>query len=399
MVISLLPLLGENMTTASLKSVCLLTCAALLTSGCSTFRFAPPDVDTNYRTRVDGKVGCDPHRITSTGGKADQSSDEVEINRDVDGALNLIENFVAVYRCSAREAADGRQIFEVPSLLSLVVGGIGGNFGLTDDGRLAAAAGSLVYNRANSYYAPQAKAGMLDSALDAVLCMKTASVGINFLDTRLEPERRKTREELQALITLTNIELDQAKAQLGALQDKMEGSDYESDAPENSADSNQLAELQAREIALNNHKTALQRLLESIDPEQPASLAQIRPATSTSGRVEIDFDRQYYELISSGLLSIERILARRLSAAGTGVDVQSLTTELQALVERERQLAAQEREAREAQAGTNAGGNGFTKTNGTMLFDNQTAKDQRLIEIDIDQLQVEVQQCIVRAKL
>lgn len=371
------------------RIACIAILLGLATSGCSTFSFAPPYVDTNYRGKIESHDDCIFTRATAQGGP-------IQITPDIEGALALADNYEAVYRCSLAAASDGRQIFEVPSLLALVAAGLGGNFGLSEDGRLAAAGGALVYNRANSYFAPAEKAGYLDAALDAVTCVKNRAVGVGFFNTRDPVETNEEAEQLATAIEQTEEvieEKDEALAEIAQKKAQL--------APDAFA---ALSAAASAESALQSERAALARLRDNLVILQAA--LQIKNATRTdaltisketnNGTIEVDVRRQYFQIIAGGLSQIDQVLGRRLRAAGTVTDPQSLATELQALAERSEDQAEQQAEAEGA--ATN-GAAKMARNAGVLSFDSEESKNERLVEIQIDQLETNVQQCVARAKL
>lgn len=275
-------------------------CLASLLAGCSTFSFAPPPVE------VDRDIANpDPSKCAQLAGM-----DQPALQPNVVGAIELTDNFVRAYRCASHEAADGRQIFEVPSMLALVTAAIGPSFGLDDDGRIAAAASAALYGRANSYFAPKEKAKLLDTALDAVLCVKTESVKVSFFDTTRKP-----------------------------------------------------------------------------DSGTPA--LTIRRTVANGGKAEIDVPRQYFEMVSAALFSVERILAQRLRDAGA-MDTAGIASQFADFAKQ-----AEEAKAKKARL-LNIDNNG----DGMLTFADRTPEvNSQMIELDIEELQPRLQTCIVRAKL
>ena len=105
-------------------------------------------------------------------------SSSAAITEDADGARALINNFILAYRCSAHQAANGRQIFEVPNLLVAAGTVTAAAFGAGPDVAIAGGAASAILSNGKSYYSPQQKAQFFDHALDALLCIKTEAVGV-----------------------------------------------------------------------------------------------------------------------------------------------------------------------------------------------------------------------------
>jgi hypothetical protein len=144
--------------------------AAGLTSACSTTSFAPPVVNLEHRLAADSTRVCRP------------TDKKVAIDKpSVDNARSLIENFILVYRCRSREAANGRQTFQLPGFVASVGAAAASAFGGGSDWGIAGMLGSSVANAGNSYYAPQRQAEIFDSAIDALVCIKTEAVGVEAL--------------------------------------------------------------------------------------------------------------------------------------------------------------------------------------------------------------------------
>lgn len=141
----------------------------VLTSGCSTTSFAPPVVDLSHQTRVVSERNrpCAAQIVTGP-----------DIMPDADGARALIENFIYVYRCRAHDAANGRQAFELPQLLVAAGGAIAAAYGAGADAAIGTGGAAALLGAAKGYYNPQQKAAIYDHALDALLCIKTESVGV-----------------------------------------------------------------------------------------------------------------------------------------------------------------------------------------------------------------------------
>nr|WP_294812724.1 hypothetical protein [uncultured Sphingomonas sp.] len=286
------------------------TISLLLLSGCTTFSFAPPTVQTDYKVNKSQAV-CAP-----------QAASTDEITHDFRGARNLIDNFTSAYRCSVAEAADGRQIFEVPSFLALVTAALGPTFGLHDDGRIAAVASAAVLGRANSYYAPREKLPALDAALDAVLCVKTETVGVAFFDTR-----QGDAESVRAAVTQTQQQITGMKLTLAALEAKRATAVGQLKALASTVDASSpartalIAELTTTEAAIRATVDELTKLESAlaliVDPAtRIAAAAPLGIAGVTDGPVIVSAHEQYFEMVSGALLSIERVLAARLKSMG-----------------------------------------------------------------------------------
>lgn len=286
--------------------------AAATLSGCTTFSFAPPSVQTDYKMAPSQSV-CGHSPTTGS-----------QIYKDFRGARDLIDNFTTAYRCASREAADGRQIFEVPSFLALVAAAIGPTFGLTNDGRLAAAAAAAVYGRANSYYAPREKMPALDAALDAVLCVKSESIGVAFFDTRAGDAER-----VRAAVINAQGQISKLQGALTTLETRRAAAVVElqklSQVNDSSAAARTavLAELTSLDASIRSTKAELATLETAlntlVDPKAVGAAALTGmgiDGVSDDPALVVSLNEQYFEMVSSALLSIERILANRLKSAG-----------------------------------------------------------------------------------
>ena len=151
--------------------------AALMTlpGGCATTSFAPPNVNLNAKTGFgqSGYAGnCMPTEVKN-------GTAVVRIEPTVDGAQSLIDNFTYVYRCSRNRAADGRQIFQVPSLLIQIGAATALAFGAPKEVAIGGGAASAALAAGNTYWTPQQKADFYNKALLAVMCIKNESLGLD----------------------------------------------------------------------------------------------------------------------------------------------------------------------------------------------------------------------------
>ncbi|MGI4880847.1 MAG: hypothetical protein ACRYG4_25560 [Janthinobacterium lividum] len=153
--------------------VCIIAAFYGLLGGCATTSFAPPNVD--LATATSGTSGgwdvCRPKQVEPA----------VPIGRDSTSARQLVDNFILVYRCRAHAAADGRQVFEVPALLVGVGAATALAFGAGADVAIGGGAATALLTGGKNYYSPAVKADIYDSALDALLCIKSESVGVDAL--------------------------------------------------------------------------------------------------------------------------------------------------------------------------------------------------------------------------
>ena len=149
---------------------------AFLLSSCATTSFAPPTVNLNAKTTIGvQKAGTCISQIQT--GAADS------ITGDVEGARALINNYIYIYRCRAHSAANGRQLFEVPALLTAAGGTLAAALGAGPNVAIGTGGAGAIFSRGQNYYDPKTKAAIYDHALDALLCIKTEAVGVQSFNT------------------------------------------------------------------------------------------------------------------------------------------------------------------------------------------------------------------------
>ncbi|MBA4752446.1 MAG: hypothetical protein H2055_09505 [Sphingopyxis sp.] len=344
-------------------------------SGCTTFSFAPPPVQSEFRIAPSQSV-C---------GKAAASNTPIE--HDFRGARYLIDNFTNAYRCASHEAANGRQIFEVPSFLALVSAAIGPTFGLSDDARIAALGAASVYGRANSYYAPREKIPALDAALDAVLCIKSESVGVAFFDTRQGDVDAARAAVVKAQGQITKLQtalatLETQRAATAAELAKLAGVN-DAAAPARASLTAELKSIETEIGSTRTELTALETALKLIVDPAVAKAASVGgmgiSGVAGDETLVVSLHEQYFEMVSSGLLSVERILANRLKSAGK-YDPAGLQAEIEKLLDEKK--AADD------------------KVKTPTQFIAATVPEQKLdIELRVAAIQPRLQACVVRAKL
>lgn len=150
---------------------------ALLLPGCATTRFSTPPVNISQEVQPNGSKRCDLKPV------ANSPLDPERLST----SFKLVENYAASYSCALAETSDGRQWFQIPSHLAAVAGIGAAAFGASKDAALGTGIAAALFNSGNTYWAPQEKAGVIDSALDAILCIKLEAVGIPFIDTAAAP--------------------------------------------------------------------------------------------------------------------------------------------------------------------------------------------------------------------
>jgi len=168
-----------------IKQIVSISMLPILLGGCAIYNFAPPNVDVRYAVEEGGGLNtqCRIHPNTQR-----------VIEPDIKGASILIENFSLAYRCAARQLADGRQHFEVPALLATLGGTTAAAFGAPASVAIGTGAGVAGLNGAKSYYAPKDKLSVLVAAVDAIHCIRNASVAVDSFGSTILTAAAPTRD-------------------------------------------------------------------------------------------------------------------------------------------------------------------------------------------------------------
>lgn len=298
-----------------------------VTTACSTLSFAPPNVESFYRTTATG-ADCAPRLIKTGGGKPAKKASQVKdgagyiaIPQDtVDGARQLTDNFIFAYRCAAKGAANGRQSFEFPAMIAAIGAPAAAALRGNPDATIAAGITSAALTAGNGYYGPQQKANILLSGVDAMTCIKTVAVD-------LDPITIKIAE-------------------------KLTGSE--------------------------NTEAQTKDLLAASALGQPT--------------IEIPYSTQYYDLIYSALLNVDRIVAHRLNneivydAAGVIAQVKDLQQKEQSEAEQGETIAEELEE---------------DSSSSMKLYDSKNITKTQLKRsiVKINTLPVKLQECGLRAKM
>jgi hypothetical protein len=276
-------------------------------NACATTSFAPPSVNLVNKMETRGSnrsIGqsCQPFEVRG------EEKKPIRIEQNVEGAQALIDNFLLLYRCRAHSAANGRQIFELPSFLVTVGTLTATALGAGPDVALSGGAAASILNGGKSYYSPKQKAEIFDGALDALICIKMEAAGISAFSF----------EESRASVAAVTVKRD--------------------------------ADWDDRD------------------------------------KVPITIENQYFQLVSSSLFSVERVLAQRLSNAGT-FDPDGVVAEIE-------QLAKKLEEAKGAEKTKEAGATAavLSGSSGEKALVAQTL-------VQVGALKPKLQSCVVRAKL
>jgi hypothetical protein len=345
----------------AMRRIFLTTCLLSLPA-CATLSFAPPQV------RMDKEISANNGQTFFNAACTPNDKRRAPtIKPNVDGAIRLINNFVLTYRCQADRAAEGRQFFEVPSMLATIGGATAAAFGAAPGVAIGTGAFSATMGQGKSYYAPKDKAVVLNDGMDALLCIQNEAVGV-------DPFTLKT---------------------LAAAQENS-GSPPPKTTDEGKGNT--------REITL---------------------LGVGEQAPSHEPEVSVSYGQQYFVMVRSALFSVERVVAQRLSAAGTPFDASGVVAEIEQLNKK----AADEKDATEgkdAKSATEAAqkegaaakklapptasaSSGFTLLESKQRRDAFDEADRGLQQLDAEQLgraiiklrtlQTKLEKCIVRAKV
>tara|TARA_R110002124_G_scaffold114551_1_gene269981 strand:- start:817 stop:1692 length:876 start_codon:yes stop_codon:yes gene_type:complete len=288
-----------------MKNVLMLASAATLLGGCATTSFAPPSVNLTNVMETRGSNRSIGQSCKSFEKLADNKP--VPIKESVDGARSLINNFILLYRCRAHSAANGRQIFEIPSFLTAVGTITATAFGAGSNVAIAGGSAASILNGSRNYYDPKGKADIFDSSLDALICIKMEAVGIDGFS------------------------------------------------------------------------------IKKIQGEAEKNILKFETGENRFG-VDVGPETQYFDLVSSSLLSVERILAQRLSAVGV-FDPAGVVAEI-------KQLSDDIEQASSPAAVADA----QNKAQPLALSTAEKATAARTL-LEINALKPKLQSCVVRAKL
>lgn len=322
--------------------------AATILSGCTTTSFSPPHLEKNAKLDSVSRNGC-----------ATNKDGTVKIQADVIGALQLINNFELIYTCAADEAADGRQIFEVPSFLTTAAGLVGASFGLSADQILVTGASASVLNAGKSYYAPREKAGMLGDALRAINCVRTEAVGISYFRTREDDQSNDPTPQFMAIAGKIDRLRDREKT-VRQLSFQLQPNDV-----------NQ-ANLYGSEI------DSINKMIAYLVDQQQALAENI-----SDGEVNLNAERQYFEMISGALGAIHLVLGNRLRDAGKA-DMEDIFSKLKELV----------KEEEEGEQKLNAALTSRKSAFGALLV--QANRD--VVTLENQKLRTELQVCVLQAR-
>lgn len=192
------------------KRLVLPATAIAMLGGCASTSFAPPPVP------IGKKLGG-----TETCSARNQFADIDKLADTVAGAQRVIDLHLFVYDCAMRQAADGRQAFEIPAYLGAVGTATAVVFGAGSDVLIAGGVNSAVMNRGKGYFDPQRKAEIYLRALSAMRCIKAESIGVPAFDPQFQKAAADMVAPGQSAITLTPAEqyYGMIEAALGTVRD------------------------------------------------------------------------------------------------------------------------------------------------------------------------------------
>jgi hypothetical protein len=371
--------------------------SALALAGCSTYSFGPPQVSQSRKTlNQDVSETCLA------------PSDGVRLERNVEGALDLIDNYVGAYRCTLRTAADGRQAWQVPGFLSLIATTMAAALGGGRDWAIAGGSASAMFNAGNAYYDNVGQAAIIQDALKAFSCIQTEAVGVeSFIKVPKVQNAPAEAREKTALATV-----DAARERVQSAREAVRGADKRATLSLNLASgaaqtANQLgtdakatpeALLSARQTeetrraearqaneSLQNAQAGLARA----DTEHAAALAELsaaRDAAATLGAVEVTAEQQYFNMVAAVLQRVEATAAARLSKRGT-YKPEDVVTLIEALAKKADE--AEEAAKKERQKNMNMSA-ALSRNDGVVGIMTQ-------ITLELDALRPKLDKCLVHA--
>ena len=415
--------------------------AALALQGCGHMSFAPPEVSVMHAT---------PERSVENSCLAAPGTGD-RIPRNLNGAQQLISNYVDAYRCTIRVAADGRQAFQVPGFLALAGSAAATALGGGPRWTIAGGAASAMFGAGSAYYDGPAQVQILSDGLEALDCIQLESVGIDAFPRgpRAQNAEPRAREQnAREAVEQAQQQVDDARSAVArADRQATETSNRFSGAQSalNSATAAVQAEVQSQSqpetqaqgpvtvgVPLAETLLPLQSNLENARQDQQdarrtlagaetslgranaalaraqTELAEARLATASLGEVELSAEEQYFNLIAAVLMDVEVFVARRLSQRGTAPDGQAIADRILGLVEQARKAQELLDQARGGQTGENGAGgeNGGNGEGAPAIRLSETGSDRtnapdpaRIVTLQIEVLRPKLEQCIARAQL
>lgn len=336
-------------------------------AACQTASFAPPQVNPQLKAYVGGAGGCSA-RVNAVA--------EEQIDRDVNGAMTLTDNYIFAYRCAEQQLADGRQYFQLPAFAAAAIGLAGPSLGLGADGTLIAGTTAGMFNTGNGYYAPRTKAGMVSAALRALVCIKTEAAGVSYFQLVADEEKDDGQGETAEVMAATTSHLDGLLATLRAQATELEA---------------RRASDPAAEEQLRANWALQQQVIAAL-----VSSTLAVAAAGTDDSVFIPAEVQYFQMVAGALYSVESILGERLRDAGSA-DTKEIFEQLTKLAEEHAAAKEKLKKAKEKGGGeTGADGQG---TQEVLAVTEATMSQQlKLIELENEVLQPRLQICVLQTR-
>jgi len=276
-----------------------------LLSSCATYNFAPPNVEMRHIVR-EGETFNSQCGIGRT-------NKDTKIRRSIKGAEQLTDNFLYAYRCAERQVANGRQHFEVPAMLVGLGGAVAAAAGAPAAVALGTGAAVAGLDGGKAYYAPKDKLPILAASVDALVCIKTESLGVDAYGS--------------SLITAATGNVNDA----GKNTDETDGK---------SAADGSVTDNAAPTPADNQNKQATQA---------------VQQRHLIGNGIAVSATHQYFEMVEAALLSVENITAQRLSSVGS-YSSDALITEFESLQQKQQASAdPAQAQAQQAQAVAQSG--------------------------------------------
>ena len=225
---------------------------------------------------------------------------------------------------------------------------------MSNDWQLLTGTAAGVLNTGNSYFDPKAKAAMVTSATRALACIKTESTGMSSVRHK-KPEEKPARGQLAASLNSLEAQASRMTALVGV---------NPALAPE----------------ILTNVATQNRIRIAIADADLEAFREE-----AANGKVMMDAEVQYFNMVAAALYGVESILSERLRDAGA-LDTSDLFAKLKELAKAHTDAEnAAKNEKRKAEAGK------------PEAFVNQTpAEKQKTVELENALLQPKLQTCVLQ---
>ena len=157
-----------------------LAASCLALSGCvaaATSNFAPPVISLTDR------AGNPP-------------------TQTLDNGLAVLNLYIDTYRQKANRLSNGRQLFDVPAIVSGVGGATAMALGANADVAIGTGAFSALSAAGKGYYTPNERAAAYYDAVSALVCVQQEAIGLNIAPPK--PERDATSSVVDKIRTMKN---------------------------------------------------------------------------------------------------------------------------------------------------------------------------------------------------